>query len=765
MRTEPAMIDPVLPQPDDLLPARELAHREAEILNGGGADVGLVGDLLARVRSSGDAATIGRVLCLLSRAQGLQGQHEAALSTAYEGIRAFAQLDELTARRYAGAHAELFRAAGAALSKLGRIAHALPVLEQGIRIAQDAIDTPAPHGTVSTSENESIIAAPTALIRGLITLGTALLAIREIDAAIDVYYRALRTTTAYPATLEDLLVDTMLVRSALTGALHERVKRARSAGETEPAARDIAAAQLLLDADAWHVEQELPGGPATAHGPLGTLCGFSRAAYFAALGRHLLITDEPAKALATFERELEERRRLDDVYEWGVADAHAGMAQALLALERPSEALKSSVLAHHALDRHDESSTRATVLLLEADAHRAAGDHAAAYDALKRHHAVRAGLEAAAAQQYAMHMTAQLGLERARADAESPRGIAATLEALGEIGQEITANLDAVAVLQIFTRQVEVLLRVSAFTVWLLDAGAQRLMLAFGLQGGVAIAAADTAVDDAQSPAAQAVRERREVCATTAHGSIELFSPLIVGERILGVVSIQSDQPVAYDGRERSIFRTLCTYAAIALDNATAYAKLEQTVVALKEAQFELARQTAEFERLSMTDALTGVANRRYLHDRAQVEIAAVRRKAGSLSVAMFDIDHFKRVNDSYGHAAGDAVLQKIAQVAKEWLRPGDLIARVGGEEFALLLPGAGIRESVAVAERIRSSIAETVVIVGEASIRVTSSFGVATFDAACDTLEHALNRADRALYAAKIAGRDRVLATPSVCV
>lgn len=352
------------------------------------------------------------------------------------------------------------------------------------------------------------------------------------------------------------------------------------------------------------------------------------------------------------------------------------------------------------------------------------------------------------------------------------------LETLSRIGQEITANLDAVAVFQIFTRHVRTLLPANEFKIWLIDAAGKRLMLAYGIEDDRTVCAPDIRIDDSEALAARAVRERHEIydtATTTGSGTAAtssgarvmrtaLFAPLVVADRVLGTVAIASEQLDAYSAQQRSIFRTVSTFAAIALDNAASYTKLEQTINALQAAQSELARQTAEFERLSMTDALTGVANRRFLHERAQIEIAAIARRPGQLSVAMFDVDHFKRVNDTHGHAVGDAVLQKIAQVAKEWLRPVDLIARVGGEEFALLLPGAGVREAVAVAERIRVNIADTVVVVGNATVRVTSSFGVATFDPATDTLDHALSRADRALYAAKLAGRDRVLATTSLC-
>jgi diguanylate cyclase (GGDEF)-like protein len=300
------------------------------------------------------------------------------------------------------------------------------------------------------------------------------------------------------------------------------------------------------------------------------------------------------------------------------------------------------------------------------------------------------------------------------------------------------------------------------------------LSLAFGIEDGQAVGAPDIPVNHPLSQAARAVRERKELYATADSDGLSmllpgtrpmlaaLFDPLIVAERVLGVVSIQSDESNAYSENERSIFRTLCAYAAIALDNAAAYRKLAGTIDMLRSTQSELALRTAEFERLSLTDPLTAVANRRSLDECAAVAVAEMTRKGGRLAVAMVDIDHFKAVNDTHGHAIGDTVLRRVARIAKALLRPGDFIARVGGEEFALLLPGAGMREAVYVAERIRCSIAETPMTSGDDPIYITSSFGVAEFDPTSDTFDTALRRADAALYAAKQAGRNRVHSVPT---
>jgi len=129
------------------------------------------------------------------------------------------------------------------------------------------------------------------------------------------------------------------------------------------------------------------------------------------------------------------------------------------------------------------------------------------------------------------------------------------------------------------------------------------------------------------------------------------------------------------------------------------------------------------------------------------------------VAVAIFDLDHFKAVNDTYGHAIGDAVLVEVSRRAKSLLRPADLIARIGGEEFALLLPDTAANDAQAVAERIRANIAEAPIDAAGTRLAISASFGVTTFAADSESFENALSRADAALYTAKQGGRNRVQA------
>ena len=164
----------------------------------------------------------------------------------------------------------------------------------------------------------------------------------------------------------------------------------------------------------------------------------------------------------------------------------------------------------------------------------------------------------------------------------------------------------------------------------------------------------------------------------------------------------------------------------------------------------------------AMVDPLTGLYNRRYLntHGRALVEEAAQRGRA--LSVMVMDLDYFKKVNDTFGHDAGDEVLREVAARLKKQLRRLDVICRIGGEEFAVLLPGADVRMAQQVAERLRRAVASQPVKIttddGELDLHITISIGLASFEKKDDTLETLLKRADEALYAAKQQGRNRVV-------
>jgi two-component system, cell cycle response regulator len=175
----------------------------------------------------------------------------------------------------------------------------------------------------------------------------------------------------------------------------------------------------------------------------------------------------------------------------------------------------------------------------------------------------------------------------------------------------------------------------------------------------------------------------------------------------------------------------------------------------------EQAALTAVYE-ASTRDGLTGLCNRRHLDERLFAEIAYARRHDVDLSVVMADVDHFKRVNDGYGHPAGDSVLRGVARALQAELRTEDVVGRYGGEEFLILLRGVGLEGAMTVAGRVRAAIESTPIpIRATAVLHVTASFGVASLRA-CEPSDAPtlVSHADRRLYAAKAAGRNRVHGT-----
>lgn len=175
-------------------------------------------------------------------------------------------------------------------------------------------------------------------------------------------------------------------------------------------------------------------------------------------------------------------------------------------------------------------------------------------------------------------------------------------------------------------------------------------------------------------------------------------------------------------------------------------AEIEAAYAAVQESSVAL-------ERLATTDPLTGVFNRRHFEEVATTEIARARRYGVPLSLVIFDIDHFKSVNDRFGHQAGDRVLTRVTHLVREHLRVNDTLARWGGEEFVVLLPHRDAGEATRVAEKLRTLIGSTEF---DAVGHLTCSFGVARLGSG-DSVDSLIHRADQALYEAKGSGRDTV--------
>lgn len=232
---------------------------------------------------------------------------------------------------------------------------------------------------------------------------------------------------------------------------------------------------------------------------------------------------------------------------------------------------------------------------------------------------------------------------------------------------------------------------------------------------------------------ARAVGTEPAIASALAGAHRVVVVPLRAGERPVGVLI----QEVARSGRLPAALRTSLENAGTLIGWA-----LDQRV------------QLEQAQRLAATDGLTKIANRRTFQQTLEREVGRASRGAGQVSLVLLDIDHFKRLNDTYGHQSGDEVLRNVAAAVACECRDFDTAARYGGEEFAVILPGCAAEEAMVIAERLRCAVSAA-----PAVVTVTASAGVATYP------EHALDpdslvrAADQALYASKRAGRDRTTA------
>jgi len=213
--------------------------------------------------------------------------------------------------------------------------------------------------------------------------------------------------------------------------------------------------------------------------------------------------------------------------------------------------------------------------------------------------------------------------------------------------------------------------------------------------------------------------------------------PITAREKIMGglyLIGKTDDQPFRQE--DESLVTGLAGDAAIAIENAHLF---------------------GEVQRLATTDGLTGVFNRRHFFELAEREFERSHRYQRPLSAIMLDVDHFKKVNDTYGHSVGDQVLRVVAQRCREHMRKIDLLGRYGGEEFAILLQETDQKTAEVIAERLRQYLADNPVDSDSGPLKITASLGLATLWAECPNLAALLDRADAGLYNAKRTGRNRV--------
>jgi diguanylate cyclase (GGDEF)-like protein/PAS domain S-box-containing protein len=223
----------------------------------------------------------------------------------------------------------------------------------------------------------------------------------------------------------------------------------------------------------------------------------------------------------------------------------------------------------------------------------------------------------------------------------------------------------------------------------------------------------------------------------------ELVVPTMRDGRVVAILGV-GNKPFDYDEQDVE----LVSYIA----------DLVWSILEQKRADEQILELNTKLERLAMTDELTGLMNRRSFFIQGENEIKRAQRHQTPLSLLMLDVDRFKAVNDRYGHDAGDRVLQHVALKLIEIVREIDMVARMGGEEFSLLLPNTGAENAVKLAERVRLAVEQESCQIQDQTINVTVSIGVASYSKDSSSLEAILRQADDCMYQAKNQGRNRVV-------
>lgn len=213
-------------------------------------------------------------------------------------------------------------------------------------------------------------------------------------------------------------------------------------------------------------------------------------------------------------------------------------------------------------------------------------------------------------------------------------------------------------------------------------------------------------------------------------------APIHIKGKVVGYINLDSAQKKAFNRSQAERLQLFADQAAIAIDNARMFEKME---------------------RMAIIDMLTGLYNRRHILELAEREYERYQRYNSSFSIIMMDLDHFKTINDRHGHQAGDLVLQQLSEIFGSTLRKMDIPGRMGGEEFIVILPETDLRQAGRVAERIRAKIESTPFNFEGQTLRVTASFGVAAMASSISSLQELVSVADKYMYKAKDSGRNQV--------
>ena len=322
-----------------------------------------------------------------------------------------------------------------------------------------------------------------------------------------------------------------------------------------------------------------------------------------------------------------------------------------------------------------------------------------------------------------------------------------------EIGKALTSSLEIKEILQKIMHTIGNYFRPSNWSLLLLDESSNELYFEIavgkvsdkiknirikkgeGIAGWVALHGQPVLVPDVR----QDPRFLRKVDKISHFATESIVAvPMKIKNKVLGVIELINKKELdPLSTRDLEILTTVADYAAIALDNSRNYQRIQE---------------------LTITDDVTGLYNSRYLHQIIKNEIDQFERYHTTFSIIFFDLDFFKQVNDTYGHLVGSQMLDKVAKVVSKIIRKVDLAVRYGGDEFVIVLPQTDKKQAHAAAKRLRKAINSEVYFAEEGfNIRITASFGVATFGDDATSKDELLRAVDEAMYHVKNTSKDGI--------
>ncbi|MCJ7436046.1 MAG: diguanylate cyclase, partial [Anaerolineales bacterium] len=234
--------------------------------------------------------------------------------------------------------------------------------------------------------------------------------------------------------------------------------------------------------------------------------------------------------------------------------------------------------------------------------------------------------------------------------------------------------------------------------------------------------------------------------------------PLIIHDQVTGVIILLDEQVGSFSDNDIRLMSLFADQAAIAVENARLVENLTQANDHLQMNLTEIQNLQTELREQAIRDPLTGLYNRRYLNETLERELARAVRENHPISFIMIDVDHFKKINDTFGHDTGDVVLQKLAVQLLSQTRVEDIVCRYGGEEFLIILPNVMVAKAWEITERWRKSFMGMTIPLGHNSVQTTISCGISVFPLNGNTGAVLISNADKAMYQAKAAGRNRVV-------